>query len=181
MALEAAGAPKGQAAPYRWPGDAGESSLTRAPPAALDPYTPVVPGRPWAGNRAILSGVCEMLRVLVVDDEPAVRDTVSRALERAGHDTVAVATGMAGMAELKARAFDAIVTDICMPEQNGIELIRTLRAAEPNVPILAISGGGVFGIDGSLPTAQMLGARATLRKPFAPSELVAAVEAITAT
>ena len=120
------------------------------------------------------------LRVLVVDDEPAVRDTVSRALKRAGHDTVAVADGLAGMCAVEAGGFDAVVTDICMPGRDGIELIRSLRASAPMIPVLAISGGGACSIDGLLPMAELLGARAILRKPFAPSELVAAVEGIVA-
>lgn len=119
-----------------------------------------------------------MLRVLVVDDEPAVRDTLSRALRRAGHDAVAVATARDGVIAIDAGRFDAVVTDICMPEVDGIELIRRLRTATQPLPVLAISGGGVSGIDGLLPMAELLGARATLHKPFAPSELVAAVEAI---
>jgi DNA-binding response OmpR family regulator len=121
-----------------------------------------------------------MLRVLVVDDELAVRDTVTRALRRAGHEAVAVATGQAGMDTIKCGAFDAVVTDICMPERDGIELIRVLQAEQPKVPVLAISGGGGCSIDGLLPMAELLGARKTLRKPFAPAELVAAVEAIAA-
>jgi DNA-binding response OmpR family regulator len=121
-----------------------------------------------------------IMRVLIVDDEQGVRDTVSHALKRAGHEAVAVANGRAGMSAIEAGGFDAVVTDICMPERDGIELIRTLRAADPPLPVLAISGGGAYGVDGLLKMAELLGARATLRKPFAPSELVAAVEAISA-
>jgi DNA-binding response OmpR family regulator len=119
-----------------------------------------------------------MLRILVVDDEPALRDTLSRALRRAGHDAMAVGNGRSGLEALQQDSFDAVITDIFMPECDGIELIREMRAGQHREPVLAISGGGTYGNDFLLPMARMLGAQATLRKPFAPSEVVAAVEAI---
>ena len=121
-----------------------------------------------------------MLRILVVDDEPAVRDAVSMALRRAGHDPVAVRNGRDGLAALENGGFDAVVTDIFMPQRDGVELIRALRGAARPVPVLAMSGGSAYGADAVLPMARMLGAQATLRKPFLPSELVAAVEAVAA-
>jgi CheY-like chemotaxis protein len=121
-----------------------------------------------------------MLRILVVDDEPAVRDAVSMALRRAGHDPVAVRNGQDGLEALRDGGFDAVVTDMFMPQRDGVELIRALRSAERPVPVLAMSGGSAYGADSVLPMARMVGAQATLRKPFLPSELVAAVEAIAA-
>lgn len=119
-----------------------------------------------------------MLRVLVVDDEPALRDTISRALRRAGHEAMAVGDGRAGLEALQRDDFDAVITDILMPECDGIELIREMRAGQHREPVLAISGGGIYRDEFLLPMAKMLGAQATLRKPFAPSDVVAAVEAI---
>jgi two-component system response regulator MprA len=119
-----------------------------------------------------------MLRILVVDDEPALRDTLSRALRRAGHEAVVVGDGRSGLEALRQDSFDAVITDIFMPDCDGIELIREMRAGRHREPVLAISGGGTYGNDLLLPMARMLGAQATLRKPFAPSEVVAAVETI---
>ena len=68
--------------------------------------------------------------------------------------------------------------DIGGSERDGIELILELRRTSRPVPVLAMSGGSAYGADRVLPMARMLGAEATLRKPFLPSELVAAVEAI---
>lgn len=119
-----------------------------------------------------------MLRVLVVEDEPDLREVVSAALRRAGHEALAAENGGAGLAALEAERFDAVVTDVFMPEADGIELIRALRAANRREPVLAMSGGGNYGNESLLPMAKTLGAQGTLRKPFTPSELVAAVEAI---
>lgn len=119
-----------------------------------------------------------MLRVLIVEDESALRDIASAALRRAGHEAVAVGDGSAALAVLDDKDFDAVVTDVFMPEFDGIELIRALCTANRREPVLAISGGGSYGNDSLLPMAKALGAQATLRKPFLPAELVAAVEAI---
>jgi two-component system response regulator MprA len=118
-----------------------------------------------------------MLRVLVVEDEPAIRDTVSTALRRAGHQAVAVSSAKARGEALQTGRFDAIVTDALIPARNCLELLEVLQAGRSRVPVLAISGGG-YGAAGTLPIVKLLGAQATLSKPFVPSELVAAVEAI---
>lgn len=121
-----------------------------------------------------------MLRILVVDNEPAVRDAVSMALRRAGHETVAVGNRKAGLRALQGGGFDVVVTDVIMLERTGIELLQALRAIGRPVPVLAMSGGSAYGADCVQPTAPALDAEATLSKPFVPSELVAAVEAIAA-
>lgn len=122
-----------------------------------------------------------MLRILIVDDEPAVREAVCRALMRAGHAPVAVAGVKPCLAALQASEFDVVVTDMLMPELDGIELLQIMRDGGDWPPVLAMSGGGPYGSDSLLPMAKMLGAKATLKKPFAPAELVAAVEAMVAT
>jgi len=119
-----------------------------------------------------------MLRILVVDNEPSVRDAVSTALRRAGHDTVAVGNRMAGLRALQGGGFDVMVTDVVMLERTGIELLQALRAIGRPVPVLAMSGGSDYGAGGAQP--MVLDAEATLSKPFVPAELVAAVEAIAA-
>lgn len=118
-----------------------------------------------------------MLRVLIVDDEPAIRDTVALALRRAGHETVAVSSVRARGEALQSGRFDAIVADALIPARNCLELVELLQARVPQVPVLAMSGGG-YGAEGALPIMKLLGAQATLSKPFAPAELVAVVEAM---
>lgn len=119
-----------------------------------------------------------MLHVLVVDDEPAIRDTIARALMRAGHEAIAVTSGKARGAVLASRQFDAVVTDAFIPARDCLELLEVLRLSAPQIPVLAISAGGAYGAQGLRPILELLDARATLRKPFAPAELVAAVEAM---
>ncbi len=119
-----------------------------------------------------------MLRILVVEDEAELRDIASAALRHAGHEAVVASDGGGGLAALALGRFDLVVTDILMPECDGIELIRSLRMAGRREPVLAVSGGGNYGSDLLLQMTTILGAQATLRKPFRPMELVAAVEAI---
>lgn len=116
-----------------------------------------------------------MLRVLVVEDEPAIRDTVARALTRAGHEAVSVTSGKARGAVLEGGRFDAVVTDAFIPARYCLELLEVLRLGARQVPVLAMSAGGA---DGAKPMVNLLGAQATLRKPFAPAELVSTVESI---
>jgi len=118
-----------------------------------------------------------MLRVLVVEDDPAIRDTVATALRRAGHQAVAVSSARARGEALSGSRFDAIVTDALIPARNCLELLEFLQNGRSHVPVLAISGGG-YSAAGTLPIVKLLGAQATLSKPFAPSELVAAVESM---
>src|SRR5437762_7182307 len=82
-----------------------------------------------------------MARILVIDDDAQVRGAVRRVLERAGHTVVDVADGEAGIRAHRERPTDLIITDIFMPEQDGIETIQQLRREFPRVKIIAISGG----------------------------------------
>jgi CheY-like chemotaxis protein len=118
-----------------------------------------------------------MARVLVIDDDPTIRLLVTGILESAGHTIVAAKDGRAGLTIFAKETFDLVVTDIIMPEQEGIETIGAIRRVSRTVPILAISGSATVGGAGDyLRAAAALGANATLQKPFAPDELGAAVE-----
>jgi CheY-like chemotaxis protein len=112
--------------------------------------------------------------ILVIDDEAEVRQTLARML--AGHAVHEAADGGAGLALAAELAPDLVVTDILMPEKEGIETIRELRRAHPRVRILAISGGGQSGTLDFLDMARALGADAALAKPFRRSELLEMVE-----
>jgi CheY-like chemotaxis protein len=118
-----------------------------------------------------------MSRILVIDDEPAVRDAMRRILERAGHTVDTAANGVEGMRLFRIRRPDLVVTDLYMPEKEGIETIQDIRAEAPDVRILAVSGASVpDALRGPLFDAELFGADATLAKPFTAEQLRAVVE-----
>jgi len=98
------------------------------------------------------------------------------ALQRAGHTVVAAASGEEALAKYKADgAFDVVVTDVLMPEMDGLALITALRKQAPDQRILAISGAGLDSSDEFLGPAKRLGASEVLEKPFMPDRLIAVV------
>lgn len=118
-----------------------------------------------------------MASILVIDDEPAIRQIVRRILERANHRVSDACDGRAGVALVREQAFDLVITDILMPDMEGIETMREIHASHPSMPILAISGGGsmrenILFLD----AASKLGADAILEKPFRAAELLQSVE-----
>ena len=115
--------------------------------------------------------------ILVIDDDDDVRETVCELLEVAGYDVVAAPNGRVGLKMLSERGADVVITDIFMPEMEGIETIMTLRASRPGVPIIAMSGGGKWDTVQSLKTAHHLGAMETLPKPITFDSLMRAVDA----
>lgn len=82
-----------------------------------------------------------MARILIIDDEPAIRRSVRRILEIPGHEVEEVADGLAGIALHATRPFDIIITDLRMPDFDGIEVITGLRRIDSQVQIILISGG----------------------------------------
>ncbi len=119
-----------------------------------------------------------MTRILVIDDEAPVRDMMRQTLERAGYEVIEAGDGRQGMARLRQQPADLVITDILMPEQEGIETIRMLRKEFPEIKILAISGGGKKGNMEVLPIARTFGAHRTLAKPFERKDLLDAVSAL---
>ncbi len=116
-----------------------------------------------------------MARILVVDDESLARFSLREILEDAGHSVLEAANGVEAQATLDDHAVDLIITDLLMPEKEGIELTREVVARTPAMPVIAISGGGRAHRTGFLDVAEHFGARATLRKPFTPEEVRAEV------
>jgi CheY-like chemotaxis protein len=116
-------------------------------------------------------------RVLIVDDDPAILKGLSAAFGRLGVKTETAADGAQAIKRLTCSMPDLMITDIIMPEREGLETIMAARAcAAPGLKIIAISGGGR--LDGSelLGVARSLGADAVLSKPFRPSQLIALAE-----
>ncbi len=114
-----------------------------------------------------------MAEILVIDDEAQMRRLIARILNGAGHTVHQAGNGRDGIALFHRVHPVLVITDIVMPDMEGIEMIRELRQEAPTIPILAISGGGpaVY-----LRAATGLGATATLAKPFGAAAFLSTVE-----
>lgn len=118
-------------------------------------------------------------RVLIVDDDPDVLRSLCAAFERLGVRPETAGNGAQAMKRLTSVMPDLIITDILMPEREGLETIMAARAWNtPNLKIIAISGGGRLDGGAILGFALGLGADAVLRKPFRPSQLIALAEGL---
>ena len=122
-----------------------------------------------------------MLRILLVDDDESFRKMVHLTLERAGHDIVDARDGNEAMKLFRATPFDLVVTDLVMPDKEGLETILELRAERPGIRIIAMSGGGRNSPGNYLKVAGQMGAAEVLAKPFSNQELFDAVESVTRT
>ncbi len=108
-----------------------------------------------------------MARILVIDDDAQVRTVLLKSLERDGYQVMDAPNGKVGMKLFQEEPFDLVITDIVMPEKEGIETIGELRHYFPETKIIAISGGGRnLKANVVLHTAKILGAHCTLFKPF---------------
>ena len=117
-----------------------------------------------------------MKRILLVDDDDRLRDTLSEVLKRAGYDVEDASNGAIALNKYRRAPSDLVITDIVMPEREGLETIRELRRHDPGVRIIAISGGGVGSARTYLATATAFGADRIIAKPFSRAELLSAVE-----
>jgi CheY-like chemotaxis protein len=116
-----------------------------------------------------------MAHILVVDDDPVLRQVITLALEGAGHSVLRCENGKKAVDFLAHEAADLLITDIIMPEMDGVETVRAVRRLQPQLPILAISGGGSFDPTDYLGMAQAFGATAVLPKPIRPQQLIEVV------
>jgi len=114
--------------------------------------------------------------ILIIDDEDQFRKMLRQMLERAGYEVREAADGEKGLQLFRQQPADLVITDIFMPEKEGIETIFELRRDFPDVKIIAISGGGRIGGLQSLKHAEGAGAERTLIKPFERRELLQAIQ-----
>jgi len=119
-----------------------------------------------------------MARILVIDDDRLLREAVRALLESARYDVIEAADGDAGLRLYREQGADLVLVDIFMPERDGLEVIRTLRAEAPQALIIAMSGGGRLVKVDLLQAAARFGASRPLAKPFEPRTLLSAVHGL---
>ena len=119
-----------------------------------------------------------MARVLIVDDDEPIRKTLRRMLEPAGYDVVEAADGREGVELYKEDSVDLVLMDLIMPEKEGIQAAAELRHYDPEVKIIAISGGGRIGNFQVLRIAQKFGIEHALPKPIRLGKLLALVNEV---
>ncbi|MEX0693776.1 MAG: response regulator [Rhodospirillales bacterium] len=113
--------------------------------------------------------------VLLIDDDDLILETLTLALTEGGYQVVAAMDGNEALEKFKQNDIDIVVTDIIMPNKEGIETIIQFRQISPHLPIIAMSGGGRSSKLDFLSVARKLGASETLKKPFSPDELIEAI------
>jgi CheY-like chemotaxis protein len=122
-----------------------------------------------------------MARILLIDDDAVARGMLKKLLEDAGHHVQEGADGAVGMKLFREDPADVVITDIVMPEKEGIETIIELRREFPDVKIIAVSGGGDrLSSDSCLRTAEVAGASRILAKPLNVSDLLSSVDELLA-
>ena len=119
-----------------------------------------------------------MASVLVVDDERLDRTTLSEMLCAGGHGVTEAANGQLALSYLEHHVVDVVVTDVIMPEKNGLETISEINLQHPNMKIIAISGSARSSGPGALTSALALGADGALAKPFRKKALLDLVDAL---
>ena len=117
-----------------------------------------------------------MHRILIVDDDELFRGMLRLTLLKSGYHVDEAADGRQAMRVHESTPADVVITDLVMPEQEGLETIQEFRRKHPGVKIIAMSGGGRIDARDFLKIARHLGAERTFAKPFENAELVAAIE-----
>lgn len=121
-----------------------------------------------------------MAHILIIEDDEALRAILKQTLERAGHTVAQADTGRAAIQILRLDAPDVVLTDLVMPDQDGLGVIMMIRNETPEIPVIAMSGGLANSLL-YLDLAKKLGARRVLAKPFTPEHLFAALKDILGT
>ena len=122
-----------------------------------------------------------MKRVLIIDDDDQVRKLMSMMLEREGYQVDQLNDGLNAYRQYRANPYDVVITDIIMPEKEGLETIMEIRRDFPECKVIAISGGGRISPADCLSMAKRLGAAYTFSKPFERAELLDAVRRLVGT
>ena len=121
-----------------------------------------------------------MSKILLAEDDVDMRRFLVKALQNAGFDVISYDNGLSAYQRLREEPFEMLLTDIVMPEMDGIETLRQLRVLDPEARVIAMSGGGNDKYPNPLTLAKELGVIATLEKPFRRQQLRDAVDRVLA-
>jgi DNA-binding response OmpR family regulator len=113
-----------------------------------------------------------MPKILVIDDDIVVRETITELLEEFGYQVIGAEDGRRGLRAFRSESPDLVITDIIMPDKEGIQTIMEMRAERPGAKIIAISGGGRIGNTDFLKIARQMGAADVIAKPFDPDDFL---------
>ena len=119
-----------------------------------------------------------MPKILVVEDDAVIRRMLSGILVKMGHEVAAAGDGVEALRLLDTAPFDIVITDLIMPEMEGLQLIRELRQRKAPQKIIAMSGGGRNSAEDYLDIAKMLSADTTLEKPFTVKAVADAISRV---
>ena len=122
-----------------------------------------------------------MGKILIADDDGEVRVTLQKLLQMDGHEVDLAKDGLEALRMLDESAYDLMVTDIVMPNREGLESIMEARRKHPGLRLIAISGGGRERTESYLRMAETFGAEAVFRKPFPPREMLEKVSQLLTT
>ena len=118
-----------------------------------------------------------MARILLIDDDELIRETLCMVLEDAGHQVLTAENGRVGLSKLEQHPVDLVISDLFMPDMEGLETMRIIRQRQDDIKIIVISGGALnLRKDMYLENAELLGADACLSKPFHNRELTDLVD-----
>lgn len=129
--------------------------------------------RPWLGLLAIMAGYCkeDMKTVLVIDDEPTIRETAALMLERAGYQSLGAASADEAMSLMESSQVDLALVDVVLPGKNGLELALELNQRWPATPIILMSGRVSTEADSIRNFKGHFGIRGSISKPFTLDQL----------
>jgi CheY-like chemotaxis protein len=116
--------------------------------------------------------------ILLVDDDDLFGGMVNKMLDRGGYEVIRTRSGKEALGLYDPQKVDLVLTDLMMPDMEGIELIIELRRRHPGIKIIAMSGGGKNRPEAYLSVARRLGAARTLAKPFSNEELFTAIQGV---
>jgi len=117
-----------------------------------------------------------MSRILIIDDDDTIRDVLVEYFDSMGYDVMEATNGRVALEKQMENPADLVITDLIMPEENGLETILELQNRYPYLKIIAMTGSGHFGALEDLKTASFMGAHRTFSKPFHLEDMLQAVE-----
>jgi len=117
-----------------------------------------------------------MQKILIIDDDHHILLMIKKMLERAGFEVELASNGNEGLELFKRLQVDLVITDIIMPEKEGLETIREMKRLRADLKIIAMSGGGKVSSDNYLNMAKIFGASRIISKPFSQKQMVSAVQ-----